>query len=140
MSEKKKNSKSNLIRIIMADIEADTSNSIKAREYLSSQGMNIDQIVSTGLKKIKQMELQIQARKTQSEMKNFDWQRQKAIECVERLLSVKKFSFPEFVRTNEIVLNYRNLESFTNEDIKEILIQHFTLKFLQKKEDDSTEP
>jgi len=99
--------------------------------------MNVEQIVSKKLKRIKQLKLQIEAKKTQTEMKNFDWQRQKAIEWVEQILADQDFSFAAFAEANQLVLSYRNLETFTDEDIKDILIQHFTLKFLQDTQDDS---
>lgn len=135
MSDNLKNNKTDFIRFVMSTIDNDSSDKQKSREYLSSQGLNVDAIVSEGLKKIKKMQMQINAEKTKMEMASSKEARKKAEEWVDDLLSKMDFSLPELVKKEELSFSFRNLESLSPEDVKKILVKHFTLKFLgiQKK-------
>jgi len=129
------NNKTDFIRFVMSTIEHNSSEKEKAKEYLSSQGLNVDSIVSEGLKRIKKMQLQIEADRTRNEMISAKEVKQKAAEWVDDLLSKIDFSFSELVKQEELTISFRNMESLSKEDIKNILVKHFTLKFLaeQKK-------
>lgn len=124
------NSKTDLIKFVMTTIEHNISDKEKAKEYLSAQGLNVDRVVSEGLKRIKKMQLQIEAERTRNEMISAEDMKQKANEWVEKLLANIDFSFPELVEKEKLAVNFRNMESLTTEDIKSILVKHFTLKFL----------
>lgn len=132
------NSKSDLIKLILSDIEFNSSDENTAKEYLSSQGYNVESVISSGLKKIRQIQFQLEAKKTKAEMLHLDSFRQKAIEWVENLLNDKTFSFPTFVKSEHLELQCRNIESLTKEDIKDTLIEHFTLKFLEEDSSNDT--
>ncbi len=132
MSNNMKNNKTNLVRLTMAAIEEDSLNTDKSREYLSSQGLNPDSIISDGLKRIKKIQLQINAEKTRIEMVSIDDLKLKAIKVVEDLLSNVNFSFTEFVKHEGLAMSFRNMESLGKEDIKDLLIKHFTLKLLEE--------
>ena len=58
--------------------------------------------------------------------------KQKASEWVDDLLSKIDFSLPELVREEELTMSFRNIEQLSKEDIKKILVKHFTLKFLEE--------
>jgi hypothetical protein len=135
MSKKPINNKTDFIKLVMSTIEHDSSEKEKAKEYLSAQGVNVDRVVSEGLKRIKKMQLQIEAEKTKLEMTAAEEVKQKATEWVDDLLSKIDFSLPELVKQEELTMSFRNVESLSKEDIKNILVKHFTLKFLgeQKK-------
>ena len=131
MSNNMKYNKINLVRLTMATIEQDSLNTEKSREYLSSQGLNPDSIISDGLKRIKRIQLQINAEKTRMEMVSIEDFKLKAIKVVENLLSNINFSFTEFVKQEGLAMSFRNMETLGKEDIKELLIKHFTLKLLE---------
>jgi hypothetical protein len=133
MSNKPINNKTDFIKLVMSTIEHDSSDKEKAKEYLSTQGVNVDRVVSEGLKRIKKMQLQIEAEKTKLEMAAAEGVKQKATEWVDDLLSKIDFSLPELVKQEELTMSFRNVESLSKEDIKNILVKHFTLKFLGEK-------
>lgn len=133
MSNKPINNKTDFIKLVMSTIEHDSSDKEKAKEYLSTQGVNVDRVVSEGLKRIKKMQLQIEAEKTKLEMVAAEGVKQRATEWVDDLLSKIDFSLPELVKQEELTMSFRNVESLSKEDIKNILVKHFTLKFLGEK-------
>ncbi len=57
---------------------------------------------------------------------------QRATEWVDSLLSNIDFSLPELVREEELTMSFRNIEHISKDDIKKILVKHFTLKFLEQ--------
>lgn len=126
-----KYNKTNFVRLTMATIEQDSLNAEKSREYLSTQGLNPDSIISDGLKRIKKIQLQINAEKTRMEMVSIEDLKLKAIKVVENLLSNVNFSFTEFVKHEGLAMNFRNMESLGKEDVRDLLIKHFTLKLLE---------
>jgi len=131
MSDISKYSKDDFIKFVMATIQQESENVISAKEFLSSEGLNPDSIIAEGLKRIKRLQLKIEAEKTSDEMASADLVKQKAYEWVEELLSRPDFSFPELIREESLILSFRNMESLSKEDIKKILIKHYTLKFLE---------
>lgn len=132
MSNNAKYSKADFIRFVMSTVEHNSADKEKSREYLSSQGLNVDAIVSECLKRIKKLQMQIQADKTRMEMVSAETVKQKAKEWVDSLLNKIDFSFPTLVKEEELSMSFRNIESLSKEDIKNILIKHFTLKFLEE--------
>jgi len=134
MSSNFKTSKTDFTRFVMSVIEHDSFDKDNAIEYLSSQGLNVGLIVSEGLKKIKRIELQIQAERTKNEMTLSEEIRQKANKWVDQLLSNSEFSLKDLIKKEELALCFRNIENLKKEDIREILVKHFTLKFLRDQE------
>ena len=94
------------------------------------QGLNPEHIVSDGLKRIKRMQLQIKAERTKLDMETAESVRDKAIQWAENLLNHANFSIKEFMLREQLSLNFRNFESLSKEDVRAILIKHYTLKFL----------
>ncbi len=133
MSNNLKNSKADFVRLVMSSVEDDSSDKEKAREYLSSQGLNVDSIVSEGLKKIKRMKMEIQAHKTKEEMQSIEEITKKADKWVENLLNSAGFSLVDLVKEEELAMSFRNMENLSKEDLKKLLVKHFTLKFLHEK-------
>ncbi|MBW8049740.1 MAG: hypothetical protein FVQ77_05260 [Cytophagales bacterium] len=132
MNANNKYSNTEFIRFVLGSMDFISSDSGKAREYMSSQGLNVDAIVSEGLKRIKKLQMQIQAGKTQMEMISAETVKQKAKEWVDSLLNNIDFSLPALVKEEELSMSFRNIESLSQEDIKNILVKHFTLKFLEE--------
>jgi len=132
MSNNAKYSKADFIRFVMSTIEHESSDKEKAKEYLSAQGLNVDSIVSDGMKRLKLLQLQISAEKTKAEMLLAETAKHKASEWVDGLLSKIDFSLPELIKEEELTLSFRNIEKLSKEDIKKLLVKHFTLKFLEE--------
>jgi hypothetical protein len=135
MSENSKKAKIDFIRAILTHADSVSANSEAAGQYLLSEGLNVEAIKEEGLKRIKKLRLRIEADKTRSEMESSERHKQKAIEWVNDLLSDINFSFSEFIKKEKLVLQNRNLESLTEEDIRNTLIQYYTLKFLDEDTD-----
>lgn len=136
MSDKPTYSKDDFIKFVLATIQNESENANSSREFLKSEGLNPDSIVSEGLKRIKRLQLKIEAEKTKDEMAIAGMLKQKASEWVEKLLSKPDFSFPELIREESLTFSFRNVESLSKEDIKNILIKHYTLKFLEEQKSD----
>lgn len=132
MSNYSETSKTDFIRFVMSTLDDNSSDKEKSREFLSSQGLNVDSIVSDGLKRIKKLQMQIEAEKTRIEMVSAETVKQKANEWVDSLLNKIDFSLSSFVEDEQLSMSFRNMESLSEEDIRNILVKHFTLKFLEE--------
>jgi hypothetical protein len=132
MSNDPKNGKTEFIRLVLASIEGESQNKEQAKEYLTSQGIKPDMVVSEGLKRIKKMQLQIEANKTRQEMLSSESMKEKALAWVNNILGKMDFSLPDLVRNENLSMSFRNVETLSKEDIKNILVKHFTLKFIDE--------
>jgi hypothetical protein len=135
MDNKKNQSKSDIARLILRMAEDDSNDSQKAREFLESEGVNVDRMLADAMKKIKQAQMEVEARKTEEEMKLASAEHDRATKLVDDLLNKVDFSFADFVKQEQLVLSFRNVESLSAADIRTILIRHFTLKFSNEKKD-----
>lgn len=135
MDNKKNQSKSDLARFVLRMAEEDSRDSESARDYLASEGVNVDRMLADGMKKIRQAQLEANARMTEQEMISAAGERDRATKWVDNLLNSMDFSFSDFVKKEELVLSFRNMESLSKEDIRTILIQHFILKFSNEKKE-----
>ncbi|UAY51292.1 hypothetical protein [Ferruginibacter albus] len=134
MKKEIKKDKTEIISLILSTVENDSHNKQAAREFLSSENLGVDNIVSDGLKRIKQMQMMIEAEKTKDEMNSADVYKKQAEEWVEKLLNEIDFSLPNVIEKEKLTVSFRNVESLSIDDVKKILIKHFTLKFMNKKE------
>lgn len=132
MSNNSKYTKDDFLRFIMSSVENDSSDKDNAKVFLASQGLNVDSLVSDGMKRFKRLQLQIEAEKTKAEIISSETAKQKAAEWVDSLLSKIDFSLLDLVREEELTMSFRNVDSLSKEDIKNLLIKHFTLKFLEE--------
>ena len=132
MSNNSKYSKADFIRFVMSAVEQESSDKEKAKEYLSAQGVDIDSMLSDSMKRLKRLQLQIAAEKTKAEMLSADDVKQKASDWVDDLLSKIDFSLQDLVKEEELTMSFRNIEQLSKDDIKKILVKHFTLKFLEE--------
>lgn len=136
-----KDNKTYLAKIILASVDSISCDRAKAEEYLSAEGLNPDAIKAEGIKRIRRLQMQVRATKTRAEMESASDAsiKQKASDWVEKVLSDARFSFAAFVKEENLVLQNRNLTSFTKEDIKNTLIQFFYLKFLNQEDKGANE-
>lgn len=124
--------KSSFARLFLASIDPISCDADKAKEYFIEQGLNPLSIREEGIKRMRKLQLQLKAAQTRKDMAAADAAKQHATEWVEKLLSDISFSFPQFVRDEKLVLQNRNLDTLTPDDIKNTLIQYFCLKFLDQ--------
>lgn len=132
MGNNSKYNKADFIKFVMLTVEHESSDKEKAKEFLSSQGVDIDSMLSDSMKRLKRLQLQIAAEKTKAEMLSAEQAKQKASEWVDDLLSKIDFSLQDLVKEEELTMSFRNIEQLSKEDIKKILVKHFTLKFLEE--------
>lgn len=128
MSGKAQENKRDLARLILAMIENDCVNREQSEKYLASIGMNPSKVAEQGAKKIKQLLLQAKANKTDEKMRRVQYLRAKAEEFVNKLLNEPNFSFPNFIKEENLSVSFRNVENITTEDKKRLMIKHFMLK------------
>jgi hypothetical protein len=130
MKKELKKDKANVLALILGTVENESRSKRAAKEYLSSENLGVDNIVSEGLKRIRQMQMAIDAEKTENEMRSSDMYKKQAEVWVEKLLSGINFSLPEIIEKEHLSVSFRSVESLSIEDVKNILIKHFTLKFM----------
>jgi predicted RNA-binding protein Jag len=135
MSEQSNQDKAGFVKLVLDSVESDSESKEAARAFLASEGLNPDQIVADGLKRIKQMQMKLNAQQTQEEMIAAESSKEKAIQWVENLLESMDFSLTELVQREGLQVSFRNMEELSREDIKNILIKHFTLKFAGTSDD-----
>jgi hypothetical protein len=132
MSNNSKYSKEDLIRLLIANADADSEDKEQAGKFLLSEGINVDSMVSDGLMRIKKMKLEIEAQKTRDGMKGFEEVKGKISSWVDRLITDPAYTFSDLIRRENINVSFRSVESLSADDQREILINHFTLKRLEE--------
>jgi hypothetical protein len=128
-----KSSKSDIVRLLLEEAEFHSKDKQSAKEFLSSEGIDPDKFITDGLKRIKKIQLLINSKKTELEMQASETAKKEAIAWVDELLSKQNFSITDLVKSEELSLSFRNLESMDEDDIRNTLIRHFTLKFINRK-------
>ena len=129
MNQNSKQNKSDFLKLIISELEFTSCDKAESAQYFEEEGLNRDSILKEGMKGIRQIRLQAQSIQTQREMNSTEYIKDKALKWVENLLSNINFSFPEFAKSHQLVLHNRNIEAFTEEDIKNTLTSYFYLKF-----------
>ncbi len=130
MSKKANQSKSDFVKLFLSTVEYDSSTKEAAKEFLTSEGVNIERLVADGLKRIKKMQMLANAKNTELEMEAAESVKSEATAWVDNLLANINFSLTELVRQEELSMSFRNVKNLSKEDIRNILIRHFTLKFM----------
>lgn len=136
MNKKANQSKSDFVNLFLSSAENDSNSKEAAKAFLASEGVNTEKLVSEGLKKIKKMQMLDDAKKTEHEMQAAESVKSKAIEWVDNLLANINFSLPELVQKEELSMSFRKVENLSQDDIRNILIRHFTLKFMNQQNND----
>lgn len=131
MSSNSKYNKANFVRFVMSTVEHESSDKEKAKEALSAQGVNFDSMLVEGMKRFRRLKLKIEAEKTRTEMVLAETAKQRATEWVDGLFNKSNFSLLDLVREEGLVMSFKNVEKLGNDDIRNILVSHFTLKFME---------
>lgn len=132
MSNKANQSKSDFVNLFLSTAENDSSSKEAAKEFLASEGVNTDKLVSEGLKRIKKMQMLADASRTEQEMQAAESVKAEATAWVDNLLANINFSLMELVQKEELSMSFRNVENLSKDDIRNILIRHFILKFMSQ--------
>jgi len=132
MSKKTNQSKSDFVNLFLSTAENDSNSKEAAKAFLASEGINTEKLVSEGLKRIKKMQMLADASRTENEMQAAESVKGEATAWVDNLLASINFSLPELVQREELSMSFRNVENLSKDDIRNILIRHFTLKFMNK--------
>lgn len=131
MSKKKNQRKCDFVNLFFEAAQHDSNTKEAAKDFLASEGVNTEKLVSDGLKRIKQMQMMANAKRTEQEMQEAEAVKAQATQWVDNLLGNINFSLPELVQKEELSMSFRNVESLSQDDIRNILIKHFTLKFMK---------
>jgi len=132
MSNKANQSKSDFVNLFLSTAENDSSSKEAAKEFLASEGVNTDKLVTEGLKRIKKMQMLADAGRTEQEMQAAESVKAEATAWVDNLFANINFSLPELVQKEELSMSFRNVENLSKDDIRNILIRHFILKFMSQ--------
>lgn len=132
MSKKANQSKSDFVNLFLSTAENESSSKEAAKAFLASEGINTERFVSEGLKRIKKMQMLADAKSTEQEMQAAESVKSEAVVWVDNLLANINFSLPELVQKEELFISFRNVETLSKNDIRNILIRHFTLKFMNQ--------
>lgn len=132
MKNDMKKEKVNIVDLILNTVENHSHSKNAAKEFLSSENLGVDNIVSDGLKRIKQLQMMVDAERTETEMVASEIYKREAENQVDELLSGIDFSIVDIIEQEQLSVSFRNIESLSKEDIRLILIKHFTLKLMNK--------
>jgi hypothetical protein len=133
MNKKNKEDKKSFVQLFISHAQEDSAGKDAAEEFLRSEGINVERLKSEGLSLIRKKQLELQAKKTELEMAGMDDASRQAEEWVDKLLASTTFSFSDFVREEEVVVNFSHIKDLNADAIRAILVQHYTLKFMQRK-------
>ena len=106
------------------------SSSEESGSFLKENGFDPDELVNEGVKKARQIQMQLASQKTErryAELKANLLQRAK--EQVQKLLSDASFNLENFIKQENINLAFKNFERLSKEEVREFLERHFLLKF-----------
>lgn len=132
MSTQNRNNKNDIANLHLIIAECNSMDSEASQEYLASNGINTDMLIADGLKRIKRMRLRAAAKETEKEMEASESIQSEAIAWVDQLLNKVDFSLTELVQKEELSISFRNVENLSKDDIRNILIRHYTLKFMNQ--------
>lgn len=139
MSGKTENNKKDIAILHFALANHVSENKEISIEFLKSEGVNTDRLISEGLRRIKKMKLLAQAKKTALEMEASKSIKDRAIAWVDQMMDKIDFSLKDLLQKEGLSMSFRNLESCSKEDIRDILIRHYTLKFMDSDKDQEDE-
>lgn len=128
--------KTEFAKLINADIQDISNDFANAKEFLTQEGVNVDRLITDGLKRIKKMQLQIEAEKNRTAMFSLDKYVERAREMARQLLQTPSFSFLDYIKGEQVVASFSNLQKLTDEEKLSIIEKHIALK-LQKEAGES---
>lgn len=126
----KNDDKKAFITLLINTAHDNSSDKNIAKTFLANEGVNVDKVTAEAMKRIRKIQTLANADKTAREMAIAESFRQKATEWADNLINNIDFSFPEIVQKEQLTISFRKIESLSTEDIRNLLIKHFMLKFM----------
>ena len=111
MNNQNNSNKNDFVSLFLVNAEHDSRDKQASKEFLLSEGLNTDKLIIEGMKRIKKMQLLANARRTEAEMGASQKVRDEAIAWVDALLSKQNFSITDLIKSEELSLSFRNLET-----------------------------
>ncbi|MBR09454.1 MAG: hypothetical protein CMP48_17435 [Rickettsiales bacterium] len=136
MSEGNRYTKKDFNKLFIAGADEISSSKDSVEKYAEEEGLDIEAIRKEGSKRIKQILFKAKAAETKKEMVAGEHLKKAAVEFVEKLMSEANFTFSNYIKTERIALHNKNLESLTEEDIKNTLIEYHYLKMIKNDKKD----
>ena len=133
MSKNNKEDKKSFVQLFISHSQEDSGGKDAAEEFLRSEGINVERLKTEGLSLIKKKQLELLARKTELEMAGMTEAGRLAADWVDQLLANPDFSFTDCVQEEGMVVAFSHITELSPEAKRAILLQHFTLKFMQRK-------
>lgn len=131
MSRKNPQAKKDFIKVFLKNANDSSCNEQAAKEFLQSEGYDVERAKQEGVNRIKQMQLSIEAEKTEAEMATAGPYIQRAIEWVNTLLNTTTFDLHKLVEEEELTVSFSHMEHLSKDELRKLLIRHFTLKFMK---------
>lgn len=130
MALQNKSELNKLFKTYLDEVSSDENSDM----FLREEGLDPDKLVEDGLRKIKQIKMNIAAEQTQGNFLTLQAALlAKAKAEAERLMTDVTFNFQNFIKQHGINVAYRNFDELTKEEIKEFLERHLMLKFDKEK-------
>lgn len=120
--------KKGILSIIVESADNVSLSKGRAIEYLKEEGVSVNTLVTEGMKRIKRIQMEVKAEKSKNKMSSLLVFRDKAIELAQQVMSSINFRFSDFVVANKLSLHNNNLETLSEEDIKNTLIDFYMMK------------
>lgn len=101
----------------------------ESESFLREEGLDPDKLVNEGIRRAKQIQMQIAAQKTEKQFQETKSNLLvKAKQEVEKLLSDVSFNLEAFIKSENLNLAFKNFEKLTPHEVREFLERHYMLK------------
>src|SRR5882724_7236066 len=115
---------------LFSDYLNEISSDDQSETFLKEEGIDTTQLLSRGLRKIRQIKMNLAAEQTEQKYQSMKASAsQKAKDYVQNLLADSAFSLEKFLKTEKLTVAYKNFENMTEDEVREFLERHFMLKF-----------
>lgn len=106
-----------------------------SHDFLKEKGFDPDALVSEGLKKLKQIQMNMASEKTEAEYQlNKAGVMDRARAEAAKLLSNVSFNLHDFLKSQNLTVSYKNFDEMSQDEIKEVLERHFILTLSKEEE------
>ncbi|GEM_PF-2336668 len=127
--------KQEMVKLLLEAARHDSRTRTAARQYLLEEGIEPGQLLAEGMKRIRRMKLELAAASTRKKMQEARAVRERAVAWVDALLERTTLSLAQLVQQENLTIYFRNMEKLDREDIRHILVRHYTLRFMKEQED-----
>jgi len=119
--------KKGILSIIVESADEVSQSKERAIEYLKEEGVPVNTLLSEGMKRIRRIQMEVNAEASRLKMARLAVYKDRAVEMAQELMSSINFRFPEFVVSKNLSLHNNNLETLSEEDIRNTLIDFYMM-------------